>query len=158
MIIQFKEFLKFTKQQYVDEIKKIEINLKANVKTNNKEKVKLEIENLNTEYKILISRKIKDLASCSNEIQRNMIENTYKELESDKVSQIERLQKILKEEADDLETEKIKELKTAIQYFEEIINADTPNRYILECLIDKIWIYHDKSVRFDLKPNIAKLI
>ena len=38
---------------------------------------------------------------------------------------------------DDLETEKIKELKTAIQYFEEIIESVEPNRYILECLIDK---------------------
>ena len=87
-----------------------------------------------------------------------MIESTYKELESDKVSKIEGLQKILKDETEDLETEKIKDLKTAIQYFDEIIKADTPNRYILECLIDKIWIYHDKTVRFDLKPNIAKLI
>ena len=158
MIIQFKEFLKFTKKQYTDEIEKIEINLRTNTKANNKEKVKLEIENLNAEYKVLISQKIKDLASCSNDIQKNMIESTYKELENDKVSRIERLQKILKEEADDLETEKIKKLKTAIQYFDEIIKTAEPNRYILECLIDKIWIYHDKSVRFDLKPNIAKLI
>lgn len=158
ILIHFKEFLKFTKQQYLQEISKIEIDIKTNTKKSNKEKIKLEIENLNTEYKILISQKIKDLTTSANEYQKQMIENTYKDLEKDKTNKIEQLQKLLEQEETDISKEKIKKLKNAIQYFDDIIDANEPNRYILECLIDKIWIYSDKTVKFDLKVNINKLI
>ena len=158
MLIHFKEFLKFTKQQYIEEINKIEISTKTNKKTNNKEKIKMQIENLKAEYKVLINQKIKDLASSTNEYQRNVIENTYREIEKDKTNRIEELQKSQKQEIEELSKEKIKKLKTSIKYFDDIISSDEPNRYILECLIDKIWIYHDKTVRFDLKPDIVKLI
>lgn len=157
MLIHFKEFLKFTKQQYMEEIEKIQIDTKTNNKTNNKEKIKLEIENLNNEYKVLTSQKIKDLANSTNEYRRNMIESTYKELEKEKTGRIEILQKMLEQEEEDLSKERAYKLKTAIEYFDNIILSDEPNRYILECLIDKIWIYHDKSVKFDLKSEIKKL-
>lgn len=158
ILIHFKEFLKFTKQQYLQEISKIEIDVKTNTKKNNKEKIKLEIENLNAEYKILISQKIKDLTNCTNEYQKQMIENTYKELEKDKTNKIEQLQKILDQDEADISKEKVKKIKNAVQYFDDIINSNEPNRYILERLIDKIWIYSDKTVRFELKPDIDKLI
>ena len=101
---------------------------------------------------------IKDLTNTTNEYQREMIENTYKELEKDKTNRIEQLQKLLEQHQEDLDTEKIKKLKTAIEYFDDILKSNEPNRYILECLIDKIWIYHDKSVKFELKPEISRLI
>lgn len=79
-------------------------------------------------------------------------------MEKDKTNRIEQLQKLLEQQQEDLETEKIKRLKTAIEYFDDILKSNEPNRYILECLIDKIWIYHDKSVKFELKPEISRLI
>ena len=106
----------------------------------------------------MISQKIKDLTNTTNEYQREMIEDTYKELEKNKTNRIEQLQKLLEQQQEDLDTEKIKRLKTAIEYFDDIIESNEPNRYILECLIDKIWIYHDKSVKFELKPDISRLI
>lgn len=108
-----------------------------------------------TSYKIA-NQKIKDLSISTNEYQKNIIENTYKELEKDKTNNIEQLQNMLKEEKK-VEKEKIKKIKTAIEYFDKIIFSDEPNRYTLECLIDRIQIYHDKSVKFDLKPEIRKL-
>ncbi len=158
MIIHLKEFFKFTKEQYIEEIKKIKIERKGIDKTNNKEKVKIELETLNAEYEILINQKIKDLASSTNEHQKNVIENTYRKIEKSKTNRIEELQKQLEQEAEKIAKEKVKKLKTAIEYFDEIILSDEPNRYILECLIDKIWIYHDKSIKFELKPDIKKLI
>ena len=104
------------------------------------------------------SQKSKELTNTTNEYQREMIENTYKELEKDKTNRIEQLQKLLEQQQKDLDTEKIKKLKTAIEYFDDILKSNEPNRYILECLIDKIWIYHDKSVKFELKPEISRLI
>ena len=54
--------------------------------------------------------------------------------------------------------EKIQELKTALEYFDEIINAKEPNRIILQMIIDKIYIHRDKTIRFSLKADIEKLL
>ena len=48
-------------------------------------------------------------------------------------------------------------LKTALEYFDEIINAKEPNRIILQMIIDKIYIHRDKTIRFKLKIDIDKL-
>ena len=103
----------------------------------------------------MISQKIKDLTNTTNDYQKKIIEDTYIELERDKTNRMEQLQKLLEKQQEDLD---IKKLKTAIEYFDDIIKSNKPNRYILECLIDKIWIYHDKSVKFELKPEISRLI
>ncbi len=158
MIIHLKEFLKFTKQKYIDEINKIEIETKNTNIQNNKEKIKFELETLKAEYKVLLNQKIKDLASSTNESQKQMIENTYKELEQDKTNKIEKSELMLEKEEQEISKEKIKKLKTAIEYFDEIISVKMPSRYVLENIIDKIWIYSDKTVKFDLKVDIAKLI
>lgn len=158
MIIHLKQFLKFTKQKYLDEINKIQFESKINTKQNNKLKIKFEIENLILEHKMLINQKIKDLITNTSEYQKQMIENTYNELEKEKLDKIEKLQNILKQEEYDLLKNNVKQVKTAIEYFDNIIDANEPNRYILELLIDKIWIYSDKTVKFNLKTDINKLI
>ena len=45
-----------------------------------------------------------------------------------------------------------------MEYFDEIILSKIPNRYVLENIIDTIFIYSDKTIRFDLKVDIKKLI
>ena len=158
IIIHLKEFLKFTKQKYQDEINKIEIEVKTNKEQSNKEKIKLEIETLKAEYKVLLNQKIKDLTSNTNEYQKQMIEKSYKELELEKTDKIEKLQEILNKSELEISKEKIKKLKTAMEYFEEIISSEIPSRYVLENIIDMIWIYSDKTVKFDLKVDIERLI
>ena len=158
IIIHLKEFLKFTKQKYQNEINKIEIEVKANKEETNKEKIKFEIETLKAEYKVLLNQKIKDLAENNNENQRQMIEVSYKELELEKTSRIEKLQEILNKLELEISKEKIKKLKNAMEYFDEIISAEVPSRYVLENIMDTIWIYSDKTVKFDLKVDIEKLI
>ena len=158
IIIHLKEFLKFTKQKYQNEINKIEIDVKTNKEQTNKEKIKFEIETLKAEYKVLLNQKIKDLAGNNNEYQKQMIETSYKGLELEKTSRIEKLQEILQKAEQDISKEKIKKLKTAMEYFNEIISAEVPSRYVLENLIDTIWIYSDKTVKFDLKVDTHKLI
>ena len=158
IIIHLKEFLKFTKEKYQDEINKIEIEVKTNKEQSNKEKIKFEIETLKAEYKVLLNQKIKDLAENNNEYQKQMIEASYKELELEKTSKIEKLQEILQKAEQDISKEKIIKLKTAMEYFDEIISAEVPSRYVLENIIDTIWIYSDKTVKFDLKVDAEKLI
>ena len=113
---------------YIQEYNKTEIETKTTNIKNNKEKIKYEIETLKAEYKVLLNQKIKDLTSSTNEYQKQTIENTYKELE------------------------------TAIKCFYEIIASEIPNKYVLENIINQIWIYSNKTVKFDLKVDIEKLI
>ena len=158
IIIHLKEFLKFTKEKYQDEINKIEIEVKTNKKQTNKEKIKFEIETLKAEYKVLLNQKIKDLAVNNNEYQKQMIEDSYKELEQEKTSKIEQLQEFLNKAEQDISREKIKKIRTIMEYFDEIIFSEKPSRYVLENIIDTIWIYSNKTIKFDLKVDIEKLI
>ena len=158
IIIHLKEFLKFTKEKYQDEINNIEIEVKANKEQTNKEKIKFEIETLKAEYKVLLNQKIKDLAANNNEKQMQMIEKSYKELELEKSNKIEKLQEILNKLELEISKEEIKKLKNAMEYFDGIISAEVPSRYVLENIIDTIWIYSDKTVKFDLKVDAEKLI
>ena len=158
IIIHLKQFLKFTKQQYIDQINKIEIETKTTNIQNNKGKINYKLETLKAEYKVLLNQKISDLAINASNFQKEIIENTYKELEQDKINKIENFQHILEKEEQEISEEKIKKIKNSIEYFDEIILADIPSRYISENLIDKIWIYSDKSVKFDLKVDIENLI
>ena len=158
IIIHLKEFLKFTKEKYQNEINKIEIEAKTNKEQTNKEKIKFEIETLKAEYIVLLNQKIKDLANNTNEYQKQMIEDSYKGLEIEKTSRIEKLQEILQKEEQEISKGQIVKLKTAMEYFDEIISAEVPSRYVLENIIDTIWIYSDKTVKFDLKVDTKKLI
>ena len=158
ILIHLKEFLKFTKQQYLEEINNIKVEIKQDKGENNKFKLQNKLNVLNEEYKILISQKIKELASANNEMAREIIENTYKELEKEKMQNISYLQALLeKDEKENLE-EKANKLKNSIEYFDDIINSEVPNKMILQMIIDKIYIYRDKTIRFDLKTDIEKLI
>ena len=52
----------------------------------------------------------------------------------------------------------MEKIKTAVEYFNEIIDLEKPNKMILQMIIDKIYISKDKTIRFKLKPDIKKLI
>ena len=93
---------------------------------------------------MLVNQKIKEMASANNEMARKIIENTYKELEEEKMQSITYLQELIQSDEKKNLEEKIQELKTALEYFDEIIKAKEPNRIILQMIIDKIYIQRDK--------------
>ena len=90
-------------------------------------------------------------------MQKEIIENTYKELEKEKMQSITYLQELIQSDEKKNLEDKIQKLKTALEYFDEIINASKPNRIILQMIIDKIYIHRDKTIRFKLKSDIEKL-
>ena len=153
-----KAFLKFTKQKYLEEIKSIKIEIKQDKKENNKYKLQNKLNILNEEYKILVNQKVKELASANNKKTREITENIYKELEKDKMQNILYLQDLLEKDEKENWEEKISKLKTSIDYFDEIINSELPNRMILQMLIDKIYIDRDRTIKFGLKVDINKMI
>ena len=158
ILIHLKEFLKYTKREYLKEIEAIKLEQEHNKSNNDKLKLQNKLSVLNEEYKMLISQKIKELAYCNNSIQREIIENTYQELEKEKMQRMAHLQELIQSDEKQKLQEKIQELKTALEYFDDIINTKEPNRIILQMIIDKIYIYRDKTIRFNLKPDIKKLI
>ena len=117
------------------------------LKEKNVEEQKINLKNLEPEYKVLVSQRIKEIATSS-EDKREFIENTYKGLEEEKYKEIEKTKRKLAElQNEDLEIKQEK-LKQTIDYFNQIIDNDEPDKAILNMLIDKIYIYHDKSVKF----------
>ena len=158
ILIHLKEFLKLTKQKYLKEIKTIKVEQKQDKTNNDKFKLQNKLNILNEEYKMLINQKIKEMASCNNPMQREIIENTYKELEKEKMQSITYLQEVIQNDEKKNLEEKITNLKTSLEYFDEIINAKEPSRIILQMIIDKIYIHRDKTIKFKLKTDIEKLI
>ena len=107
---------------------------------------------------MLVNQKIKEMTSANNEMARKIIENTYNELEEEKMQSITYLQELIQsDEKKNLEEKAIK-LKTSIDYFDEIINSEVPDRMILQMLIDTIYINRNKMIRFELKTDIEKMI
>lgn len=158
MWFQFKEFLRATKKTYKDEIKRIKIEKAKNKKQDNKARLKMQLEQTNLEYKMLLNQKIRDLAVQKSIEQTQIITETYKTLEKEKMDAIIKLKKELEKEEQQIINEKIENIYTAIDYFDQIINSEEPSRENLENIIETIWIYHDKSVKFDLRVDIKSLI
>ncbi len=153
-----KEFLKFTKKQYLEEIENTKIELKQDKKEDNKFKLQNKLKILNEEYKMLVNQKIKELASSNNDFERKIVEDTYKELEQEKMKNISYLQVLIENDEKKNLERKSDKLKTAVEYFDEVINSEVPNRMILQMIIDKIYIDRDKTIKFNLKTDIEKLI
>ena len=156
ILIHLKEFLKFTKQKYLREINAIKLEQKHKI-GNDKFKLQNKLNILNEEYKMLINQKIKEMAFCNNPMQREIIENTYKELESEKMQSITYLQEAIQNDKKKNLEQKKQQLKTSLEYFDEIINAKEPSRIMLQMIIDKIYICRDKTIIFKLKTDINKL-
>ena len=89
---------------------------------------------------------------------RGIIENTYKELEKEKMQNISYIQELLEKDEKKKLEERANKLKTSIDYFDNVINSEVPNKMILQMIIDKIYIDRDKTIRFDLKTDINKMI
>ena len=93
------------------EIKDIKIDIKQEKKTSDKFKLQNKLNILNEEYKMLINQKIKELASCNDSMQREIIENTYKELEKEKMQRMAHLQGLIQNDEKKNLEDKIQKLK-----------------------------------------------
>lgn len=154
LLAQFKNFLITLRDLYLDEIKSMKLEEYKSSKKKTLDEVKQNLRNLEAEYKVLISQKIKEISNSKNS-EREFIENTYKELEKEKYKEIESYKlKLVELEKEDL-SGKQEKVKQAVDYFNQIIEKNEPDKAILNMLIDKIYIYHDKSVKFELKINVS---
>ncbi len=157
LLANLKEFLISLKDNYMLEINNLKLEEYKSNKKKNLEEIKLNLKNLEAEYKVLVVQRIKELASSA-EDKKKFIENTYKSLEEEKYKDIEKEKRKLEELKNEELEIKQEKLKQTIDYFNQIIESGEPDKAILNMLIDKIYIYHDKSVKFELKIDMEKLI
>ena len=155
LTVHLKNFLIELRDSYLDEIKSLKLEEYKSSKKKNLDEVKQTLKDLEAEYKVLVSQKIKEISN-SKESEREFIENTYKELEKEKYKEIKSYKVKLAELENENLSVKQEKIKQTIDYFNQIIEKDEPDKAILNMLIDKIYIYHDKSVRFELKIDIEK--
>ena len=91
-------------------------------------------------------------------LSRDEDKENYSSIEEEKRQNISYLQIVIESNEKKQLEEKANKLKTAVEYFDEIIKSEVPNRMILQMLIDKIYINREKMIRFELKTDIEKMI
>lgn len=158
MLFFLKEFLKEVGSQYREYLaemdfsygKKRDFDFEIN-------KINKELGSSNKKLRITISQKIKDMMSEKDAEYKRIIESSYTRLENEEKQRIRELEKRLDEfeKAANRNTEC--EIRTAIELYDLIIQKERPDRKLLELVLDKIYIYHDKTVEFRLLVDIEKV-
>ncbi len=153
----FKEFLRDIKAQYEGYISTFNFEENRRTVKDSLSKVQKQLDVVNEELKLLLNQKIRDLMKEPGNEYRDIVEESYSQLENDKKARI----KELNQKVDELKKVSSKNLedrlKTAISIFDSIVDAERPNRKDLELVLDKISIYSDKSIEFKLLVNIDEL-
>lgn len=158
VLFYFKEFLKDIRNKYQQYINNINFTASKNNIANNLDSVEKDLNIANQELKVLLTQKIKDIMKESNTQFRHITDELYTELEEEKKKRIselsqkkDELQKIINRDIEN-------NVKSTIAIFDNIIKAKIPERKHLEQILDKIMIYQDRSVEFQLKVSISELV
>lgn len=158
ILFYFKEFLKYIKETYSSFLENLSFKEKKKGSSKNLNKIIRDLNILNDELKLLYSQKIKDILKETNAEYRQIIENSYAELENEKKRQIA----VLTKEAEELQNmntiDSKKNIKTAAEIFDDIISSEAPDRKMLEMILDKIIIFKDKTIEFKLLVDIDALL
>ena len=103
-------------------------------------------------------QKIKELSKAETLEEKEIIEDTYSEIIKTKMNEIQEITHTIQRLERQTEDEKVKNIKSAIEYFDEIIKTDIPSKQILAQVLDKVIITKNKNLEFKLKINIDELI
>lgn len=152
----FKLLLKNLRKEYKQILDDMSLNTIKQKSKANKEKMERELKQLKKEYKMITEQKIKQMVT--NPDGKDIIEETFKAIEEEKLAKIQGITATLDRLNDENIERKKQKVKKAIDYFDEIINADIPSKELLNNVLKEIKIYHDKTVQFELKVGIDKLI
>ena len=154
MLVNFKEFLKQIKKEYKELLNEINVEEIKKKSKNNKEKLEKELQSAKKEYKAMQIEKIKQITKN----EQSIVVETFEQIEKEILEKINRLSNCLENLKNKNVKEKKENIKKTIDYFDEIIKADKPDKAILMRVLNKIIIYKDKTVQFKLKISIDKLI
>ena len=154
----FKIFLKTVRAEYKDFLKDMSIDKVKKKSQSNKEKLKIKLDRIKQEYKQMQIQKVKEMTQVKTAEEQEIVEETYSQMIKDKLKEITEITETLKQIENQTQKEKVKTVKRAIDYFDEIIKSDTPSKEVLAQVLDKVIIYRNKNLEFKLKVNLDKLI
>ena len=152
----FKILLKNLREKYKHILKDITLHTMKQKSKNNIEKLEMELKQLKAEYKMGSEEKIRQMAS--NPSAKDIIEENFKNIEKEKIKKIQGITTTIDRLNNENVEIKNQKVKNAIDYFDEIINSDVPSKDVLNNLLKEIKIYQDKTIKFELKVEIDKLI
>lgn len=152
----FKLLLKNLREQYSQLLEDMSLNAIKEKSKNNVTKLERDLKQLKLEYKTITEEKIRQMTN--NPAGREIIEETFKAIEEEKMSRMQGIKATLDRiNSENIERKRDK-VKKAIDYFDEIIEAEIPSKDLLNNVLKEIKIYHDKTIKFELKMEIDKLI
>ena len=158
LLIHIKEYLKDIKEYYRVMLLNIDVEEKKKDVTVNLDKLKKQLTLTQDELKLVLYQKIKDLMKETDPLYRQIVEETYNNMETEKKNKINELnQKIIKTNEiihGDIKTK----LTTAMDIIDRIIASDKPEKKLLELAILKIYLLKDRSIEVDLRADIFILI
>ena len=157
LLANLKNFLKIVRDEYSEALKNLTL---SQMKKSSHDKISIlqeQLDKTKLELKTLLSQKINDL-TVANEDTKSIILETYSTLEKEKTNIISSLEEQIKTIKDETINQKQDKLKQAIDYFTEIIESPILDKGILNMIVDKIYIYPNKSITVDLKVDIKNLL
>lgn len=154
----FKVLLRELRIQYKDILKEIKTDSIKNKSKSNKEKLKVKLDKVKNEYKIMQMQKVKELSKYESIAEKEIVEETYDNMIKQKMNEIQDLSQTINRLESQTENEKMQNIKTAIEYFDDIINSDKPSKQVLHQVLEKVIITKNKGLEFKLKLSIDKLI
>ena len=154
----FKVLLKDLRVQYKDLLRGMKIETIKNKSKNNKEKLKIKLEKIKNEYKTMQIQKIKDLSRAESIEEKQLIEESYLDMLKTKSNEIQEITHTIQRLENETYSDKVKNIKSAIEYFDDIIQADKPSKQLLAQVLDKVIITKNKNLEFKLKINIEDII
>lgn len=157
LLFFFKEFLKDIRSQYREYLLSMKLAGRKKDFTAEINRAGRELDSSHERLRALISQKVSDIIREKAAEDRAIIENNYIVLENIEKKKIrewsKRLEELQKAAGSDME----REIRTAIELYDTVIQKEKPDRKLLELVLDRICIYHDKSMEFKLLVNIDKL-
>ena len=129
----------------------------SNGKDKRLKQLKTNIKNTQEELKIIMQQKIRDIAA--NRDMAEMISQTYDEMQTEKLNQINNMQAQIDEyESIDKNKSNIKNnFTTALHLFDNIINSQQISKRQLETIIEKILIYDNQSIEIKLRGDLGDI-
>ena len=158
LLENFRIFLQDLRKQYKEILKNMKLEQPKEKSKNSMEKLEVKLDRLKQEYKTMQIQKIKELSKSETEQEEELIESTYSELIKTKYREIQEIIETINKYKNLSANDKIKKIKSAIEYFDDIIKSDQPSKEVLSQVLDKIVLTKNKNLEFKLKMNIAELI
>lgn len=152
-------FLEHCRDNLSEAIKDFKLSMKENPK-DHKDTIGIlqrDLERVEKEIEILLEQKMRE--TLSNPNMKDIIDKTYANMVNSKYNEI----KILTTQIEDMmknsfnENDTVKELSTALDIFNDIINTKKMTRKQIETIINKIIVHEDGGLDIFLKGNLHEL-